>query len=104
MVGRGAPAWLSSVTPEERGQLGSLTTARLQCLFILQLGAKHGADELTAAEVAGALQRLGIAMNGVGARNALDAAAQTTPRLAGSPPTATGFPRSFGSSRCSTDA
>ena len=33
-----------------------------------------------------------------------EAAAATTPRDAGDPPTATGLPRSSGRSRCSTDA
>lgn len=73
--------WLPAVTPEDRGWLGDLDTPRLQCLFMLKIGAKHGDRSMTAARVADAMQFLGIAMTHVGARNALDSAAKASPRL-----------------------
>jgi len=77
-----APAeWTERVTPEERERLGSLVRAQLQGLYILQLGARHGIDWQTPAEVAAALQNLGIAITAVGGRNTLDAAAVASPRL-----------------------
>lgn len=74
-------AWLAAVTAEERASLGELDSARLQCLFILKVGAMHGDKGMVAARVADALQFLGIAMTHVGARNALDSAATAAPRL-----------------------
>jgi hypothetical protein len=76
-----ASSWTAKVTRQDRANLGDLATPQLQCLFALQLGARGGVERQTAAEIARALEELGIAINATGVRNTLDSAATSSPRL-----------------------